>query len=145
MSLPALRFAAAWHVLWAALLIPYALVVTLVVGGLDPMQDLVDELAKSFLIVAAVVVIALPVNVGLTVVFEALLRGATWWTAALASGAAFGGLWFLLAVIVGLPAAFGVAVEPALFGAWAAGAGAAYGFVVALGFESVGGPLSSPS
>ena len=143
---PNIRFAAAWHVLWGALLIPYALIVVLIVGGLDPMQDLVDELAMSFLIVPLVLIIALPLNVGLAVVVRLLLRGvSSWWVGALVSAAFFGALWLLLATIFDLPAAFGASVEPAPFGLWAAGGGAAYGFVVALGFEPSGVRLSSPS
>jgi hypothetical protein len=142
---PSLRFATAWHVLWGALLIPYALIVVLVVGGLDPMQDLVDELAMSFLIVPLVLVVTLPVNVGLAVGVELLLRGVSWWVAALLSAAFFGALWLLLATIFDLPAAFGASVAPAAFGLWAAGGGAAYGFVVALGFEPGGERLNSSS
>jgi len=142
---PNLRFAAAWHVLWGALLIPYALIVILVVGGLDPMQDLVDELAMSFLIVPLVLVVTLPVNIGLAVVVELLLPGTSWRLAGLISAALFGALWLLLATIFDLPAAFGASVEPVAFGLWAAGGGAAYGFVVALGFEPSGERLSSPS
>ena len=142
---PNLRFAAAWHVLWGALLIPYALIVVLVVGGLDPMQDLVDELAMSFLIVPLVLIITLPLNVGLAVVVELLLRGVSWWVGALVSAAFFGAVWLLVATIFDLPAAFGASVEPVAFGLWAAGGGAAYGFVVALEFEPSGARLSSPS
>ncbi len=101
---PSLRFATAWHVLWGALLIPYALVVVLVVGGLDPMQDLVDELAMSFLIVPLVLIVTLPVNAGLAVGVELLLRGVSWWVGALISAAFFGALWLLLATIFDLPA-----------------------------------------
>jgi hypothetical protein len=141
--LPRLQFFASWHIMWGALLIPYALFVTLVVGGLDPTQDLVDQLAENFLIVPLIIAVSLPINVGLALAVEALLRGLGLWPQALISAAVFGGLWLLLAALFNLPAAFGAAFDPAAYGLWAFVGGAAYGLVAALGFEPTE-PLVSP-
>jgi hypothetical protein len=128
-----LRFAAVWHVLWGTLLIPYAVIVVLFVGGQGAAQNLVDELARAFFLVPIFMVAALPINLATAAVTGRLLAGTPWLAHLLLVPAAFGGVWFFATHVVGPP----MEVDPRLpldaYSIWAAGAGAAYGLVLAMG------------
>jgi len=128
-----LRFAVEWHVLWAALLLPYALVVVIVFAGQDGAANLVDEVAGSFILVAILVVASLPINLATAALTWYPVAGASLPTRMLVCGAAFAGVWFFaIQPIVGL-LDLNIEVSTEAEALWAAAAGAAYGCVWAMG------------
>jgi hypothetical protein len=132
---PARRFLASalgWHVLWAALLLPYAIVIALILGGQAAAQDLVDNLASVFFQPVLVAVVALPLNVALAAVSGWLLAR-TQAAIHLAASAFIFAIAWLVGIQLLLPAtdlAGNAMLNP--IAVWAALAGAAYGLVVAL-------------
>lgn len=128
-----LRFAVEWHVLWAALLVPYALVVTIVFAGQDRGANLVDELAGSFLMVPILVVASLPINLATAAVMWYPVARASLATRMLVCGAAFAGVWFFaIQPILGL-LGLNIELSTEAESLWAAIAGAAFGCVLAIG------------
>lgn len=127
-----LALALGWHLLWAAMLLPYAIVIALVLGGQQAAQDLVDSLAQGFFVPVLFVAVALVPNVLVAALSNRLLAG----TSAgvhLATSAAIFGLAWLIAIQALLPVtdpAGGLGVNPIAI--WAALAGAVYGLVVPL-------------
>jgi len=127
-----LALALGWHVLWAALLLPYAVVIALVLGGQQAAQDLVDSLAQGFFVPVLFVTASLIPNVVVAALSNRLLAG-TSAAARLATSAVIFGLAWLFAIQALLPVADpagGMSVNPIAL--WAALAGAAYGLVVPL-------------
>ena len=133
-----LAFAALWHLLWAALLLPYAVVIALVLGGQASAQDLVEGLALRFGLSMACVAGGLLLNVGLAALLRGPLTEVSSLVQGLGSAIIFGVVWFFaiqdLLPYVGLGS--GASINPAA--PWAAIAGAAYGFVLANGFSEPG-------
>ncbi len=128
-----LFFAALWHLLWGAFLIPYALVAVLSFGGQDAAQHLVDGLARTFLLVPVLLALALPVNLAIAAVVGRLLGPASLAVRLVLAGAGAGGVWFLAAHAFLAPADFGRPFPAGATAWWAAGAGLAYGVVLAMG------------
>ena len=129
------RFAAlavGWHLLWAALLLPYAIVIALVLGGQQAAQDLVDSLAQGFFVPVLFVAVALVPNVLVAVLSNRLLAGTSASTQLAASAVILGLAWFLAtqALLPVADPAGGLGVNPIAI--WAALAGAVYGLVVPL-------------
>ncbi|HEY7936242.1 MAG TPA: hypothetical protein VID26_03845 [Candidatus Limnocylindrales bacterium] len=133
-----LAFAALWHVLWSALLLPYGVVIALVLGGQASAQDLVEGLALRFGLVVACVAGGSLLNVGLAGLLNGLLGEASLTVQGLVSALIFGVVWFFavqdLLPYVGLGS--GATIDPAT--PWAAIAGAVYGLVLANGFSEPG-------
>lgn len=128
-----LRFAVEWHVLWAALLLPYALVVTIVFAGQDGAANLVDDLAGSFLLVPVLIVASLPINLATAALTWYPVAGTSLATRLLVCGAAFAGVWFFaIQPILGV-LALNIELSTEAEALWAAAAGAAYGCVWAIG------------
>jgi hypothetical protein len=140
-----LLFASLWHLLWAALLVPYAVVIAMILGGQASAQDLAQGLALQFGLAIACVTGGLLLNVGLAALISGLLAEAGASIQMLAAAAIFGVVWFF-AVQDLLPYAdlgSGGSLNPAA--PWAAIAGAAYGLVLALGFSEQPGSARPPS
>jgi hypothetical protein len=137
-----LRFTVEWHVLWAALLLPYALVVTIVFAGQDAAANLVDGLAGSFVMVPVLVIAALPLNLATAGAIWYALGGSSLVTRMVLCGAVFGGVWFFaIQPILGL-LGLNIELSTEAESLWAAVAGAAYGCVWAIGTAE---PLGSPT
>jgi hypothetical protein len=133
-----LMFATLWHLLWAALLLPYAVVIALVLGGQTSAQDLAQGLALQFGLAVACVAAGLVLNLGLVALISGLLAEAGASIQMLGATFIFGVVWFFaiqdLPPYVGLGS--GASINPAA--PWAAIAGAAYGLVLANGFSEPG-------
>ena len=129
-----LAFASLWHLLWVALLVPYAVVIALVLGGQASAQDLAQGLALRFGLAVACAAGGLLLNVALAALIGGLLTEADPAVRMLVSTAVFGVVWFFaiqdLLPYLGLGS--GASIDPAA--PWAAIAGAAYGLVLAAGF-----------
>jgi hypothetical protein len=127
-----LALALGWHLLWAALLLPYAVVLALILGGQQAAQDLVDSLAHDFFVPVLFVAASLVPNVLVAALSNRLLAG-TGAAGQLATSAVIFGLAWLIAIQALLPVtdpAGGLSVNPIAI--WAALAGAIYGLVVPL-------------
>jgi hypothetical protein len=122
-----LAMAIGWHILWGALLLPYAVVIALLVGGQAAAQDLVDNLASTFFLPVLFVVVALPPNLLLAAMTERLLTG-TRPDLQLGTSAAIFGVAWLVAVQALLPIIGGFSLNPIAI--WAALAGATYGLIL---------------
>lgn len=125
-----LAMATGWHILWGALLLPYAVVIALLVGGQAAAQDLVDNLASTFFLPVLLVVVALPPNLLLAAMTERLLTG-TRPDLQLGTSAAIFGVAWLVAVQALLPIIApvgGFSLNPIAI--WAALAGATYGLIL---------------
>jgi len=125
-----LAFALGWHILWGALLLPYAIGIALILGGQAAAQDLVDSLASTFFLPVLFLLASLPVNVALAVLTGRLLTGLEPAVALAASAAIFALAW-LIGIQGVLPTsdlAPGFSVNPIAI--WAALAGAVYGLVL---------------
>jgi hypothetical protein len=121
-----------WHLLWAVLLLPYAVVIALVLGGQQAAQDLVDSLAQGFVVPVLFVAASLIPNLLVAALTSRLLAG-TDAAFHLAASAVIFGLAWLIAIQALLPVtdpAGGLSINP--IAVWAALAGAAYGLVVPL-------------
>ena len=127
-----LALALGWHLLWAALLLPYAVVIALILGGQQAAQDLVYGLAQGFFVPVLFVAASLVPNVLVAALSNRLLAGTNTAVHVAASAVIFGLAW-LIAIQALLPVADpagGLSVNPIAI--WAALAGAAYGLVVPL-------------
>jgi hypothetical protein len=127
-----LALALGWHLLWAALLLPYAVVIALVLGGQQAAQDLVDSLAQGFFAPVFFAAASLIPNVLIAALTSRLLAGTSATVHLAASAVVFGLAWFV-AIQALLPVADpagGMSVNPIAI--WAALAGAAYGLLVPL-------------
>lgn len=121
-----------WHLLWAALLLPYAVVIALVLGGQQAAQDLVDSLARSFFLPIFFLAGSSVPNVLVAALANRLLAGTSLTVQLTVSAATFGLAW-LIGIQALLPVADpagGIGVNPIAI--WAAFAGAAYGLIVPL-------------
>ena len=87
--------AVGWHVLWAALLLPYALVIALVLGGQQAAQDLVDSLAQGFFVPVLFVAASLVPNVLVATLINRLLAGTGAAVQLAASAVIFGLAWLI--------------------------------------------------
>jgi hypothetical protein len=127
-----LALALGWHILWAALLLPYAIGIALVLGGQAAAQDLVDNLASTFFVPVLFLVTSLPFNVALAALTGHLLAGMEPPVALAASAAIFALAWLvgIQVVLSGIDIAGGLRVNPIAI--WAALAGALYGLVLPL-------------
>lgn len=127
-----LALALGWHLLWGALLLPYAVAIALVLGGQQAAQDLVDGLAQSFFLPVLFLAGTLVPNVLVAALSNRLLAGTSAAVQLVASAVIFGLAW-LVGVQALLPvadSAGGLSVNPIAI--WAALAGAAYGLLVPL-------------
>jgi hypothetical protein len=125
-----LAFALGWHLLWAALLLPYAIGIALILGGQAAAQDLVDSLASTFFLPVLFLFVSLPVNVALAALTGRLLMGLEP-AIELASSAVIFAVAWLIGVQAVLPVTEpggGFMVNP--IAVWAALAGAVYGLVL---------------
>jgi hypothetical protein len=125
-----LAFALGWHILWAALLLPYAIGIALILGGQAAAQDLVDSLASSFFLPVLFLFVSLPLNVALAALTGRLLTGLEPAIELAASALIFAVAW-LIGTQGALPISDpggGFAVNP--IAVWAALAGAVYGLVL---------------
>ncbi|HLY14650.1 MAG TPA: hypothetical protein VKR24_09880 [Candidatus Limnocylindrales bacterium] len=121
-----------WHVLWAAFLLPYAVVIALVLGGQQAAQDLVDSLAQAFFVPIIFVAASLLPNLLVAGLTRQLLRATSAGVELIASGLIFG-LGWLVAGQVLLPVSdLGGAggINPVAI--WAGLAGTAYGLALPL-------------
>ncbi len=137
-----LALALGWHVLWAALLLPYAIGIALALGGQAAAQDLVDDLASTFFRPVLFLVVSLPLNLALAALTGRLLTGLDPSITLVASALTFALAW-LIGVQVLLPPAVsggGFALNP--IAGWAALAGAVYGLVLPLFNEPLAGRSS---
>ncbi len=134
-----LMFAGLWHFLWVALLIPYAVVVAMILGGQQSAQDLVDGLARAFALAVGCAGAGLVLNVGLGLALTPLVAAVEPVVGRLVAALIFAVIWFFAIqdLLPYLGYGTGASINPAAF--WAAFAGAAYGLVLALGLE---GPLA---
>jgi hypothetical protein len=134
-----LAFALGWHILWGALLLPYAIGIALILGGQSAAQDLVDNLASTFFLPVLFLLASLPLNVALAALTGRLLTGLEPAVALAASAAIFAVAW-LIGIQGVLPIADptgGFSVNPIAI--WAALAGAAYGLVLPVFNEPLAG------
>jgi hypothetical protein len=132
-----LAFALGWHILWAALLLPYAIGIALLLGGQAAAQDLVDSLASTFFLAVLFLVVSLPLNVALAALTGRLLAGLEPAIELAASAVIFAVAWLIGTqgvLPVGDPGG-GFAVNP--IAVWAALAGAVYGLIL----PAFNGPL----
>lgn len=119
------------------MLLPYAVLVVLVFSGQDAAQNLVDDLAASFLLVPLFVIASLPINLATAFVLGPALGGASRTARLALGGAIFGGIWFFAIDLLLAPTEFAAPYAGAALSIWAAAAGAVYGVVRALA-EPVG-------
>jgi hypothetical protein len=140
-----LTFAGLWHLLWAAFLVPYAVVIALILGGQASAQDLAQGLALHFGLAVICVVAGLVLNLGLAALLTGLLAEAGASTQVLVAAVIFGLVWFLAIqdLLPYLDLGSGGGLNPAA--PWAGIAGAAYGVVLSLGFSEASRSASPPS
>jgi hypothetical protein len=132
-----IRFAAAWHVLWSAFLLPYAVLTALAFGGQDAAQTVVGDFAIAALPLAIALTLALPLGVAIAAMASLVGARLDPVTRMLLATTTFGIAW-LFAVQVLLPIADpngAFAIKPVMI--WAAAAGAVYGLVLALVSEGM--------
>ncbi|MGH2464246.1 MAG: hypothetical protein ACRDGI_02195 [Candidatus Limnocylindrales bacterium] len=131
-----LTFAALWHLLWAAFLLPYAVVIAMALGGQASAQDLVEGLALRFGLAIASVAGGFVLNVGLAAVISGPLAGVSSVVQVLVAAGVFGVIWFFAVqdLLPYLDLGSGASISPAA--PWAALAGAAYGVVLAMGLDA---------
>ena len=139
-----LAFATFWHLLWAALVLPYAVVIALVLGGQASAQDLAQDLALRFGLAVACVAGGLILNVGLAALIGGLLAEVGAPIQMLVAAVIFGVVWFFATqdLLPYLNLGSGAGIHPAA--PWAAFAGAAYGLVLALGLDNGREPTTGP-
>jgi hypothetical protein len=125
-----LALALGWHILWGALLLPYAIGIALILGGQAAAQDLVDSLASTFFLPVLFLFVSLPLNLALAALTARLLKGLEPAIELSASAVIFALAW-LIGIQGILPVADpsgGFAVNP--IAVWAALAGTVYGLVL---------------
>lgn len=137
--------ASLWHLLWAALLLPYAVVIAMILGGQASAQDLVDGLAARFGLVVACIAAGLVLNLGLAILLTGLLAQVGTSIRAITAALVFGVIWFFAIqdLLPALDVGSAGSLNPAA--PWAALAGAAYGLVLALGLSEPAGSARPPS
>lgn len=133
-----LAFATLWHLLWAALLLPYAVVIALVLGGQASAQDLVQGIALRFGLAVFCAAGGLVLNVALAALIGGLLIEADPTVQVLVATVVFAVIWFFAIqdLLPYLDLGSGASINPAA--PWAAIAGAAFGFVLANSFGEPG-------
>lgn len=127
-----LVFATLWHVLWGALLVPYAVVVAWVFGGQAAAQTAVEGFAIAALPLTIYLTLALPLNLSIAALTY-LLGARIGPVVRLNLGVTIFGVAWFFAIQVFLPIAdLNGGFSTNLVAIWAAIAGAAYGLVLAL-------------
>ena len=134
-----LGFAALWHVLWSAFLLPYAVLTALAFGGQDPAQTVVEDFAIAALPLTVAVTLALPLNLAIATLTFSISSRLSQLTRTLLAAAIFGVVW-LVAIRVVVPIADpteAFALKAVMI--WSAAAGAVYGLVLALASQTAAG------